>query len=366
MRPALYGLLLAAAAAAPARAQTELQQLQQQVAERDALIQQLLRRVEALEKRLPPAAAAPAAVAAQAPSPSPAPAPTAAAAPPATLSDEDGLRALEQALVRQGGLVLPPRALEVEAAYQYTHQSTGGLSIVSGPAGAQVADTSVRRHRHEASLGLRLGLPAQSQLAVHAPWVHTRTNTAANAVALERQEHASGIGDLQVQFSKQFTSEGPGHPAVLGAVSWKSATGDFGPGRPSTGSGFPSLQAELTAVKRQDPLVFFGGISYTDYRSRSYGGRTYEPGAAVGVRLGTLLAASPQSSLRIGIDLSSAGRTRVDGVATPGTDTLAALIELGVVSILNRRTSLDLNVGFGVTRDAPGLRVGVAVPYRFD
>ena len=357
MRLAPMGLLLAAAAVAPARAQTELQKLQQQVVERDALIQQLLRRVEALEQRAA-AAAAPPPVAAAPASP---PAPPA----PANTGEDEGLRALEQALVRQGGLVLPPRAFELEAAYQYTHDGRNGLAIVAGPSGPQVADTTSRRHRHEASLGLRLGLPARSQLVLRLPWVHARGSTASPAVGLDRQESGSGIGDVEVQVSRQLADEGPGRPAVVGSLAWKAGTGDYAPGRPSPGGGFPSVQVALTAVKRQDPLVFYGGLSYTDYRARSYGGNRYEPGAAFGLRLGTLLAASPQSSLRLGLELSRAARTRIDGAASPGSGTLAGVVELGLVSVLDRRSSLDLNVGFGVTQDAPRLRIGVALPVRF-
>lgn len=356
--------LVLCCAAVPARAQGDLQKLQQQLAERDALIQDLVRRVEALEQRLhgaapAPAPSAPAANAAAASR-------TAASAPADATPEEDTARALERALVREGGLVLPPRAFEIETAYQYTYDGRRGLAVVQTAAGPQLAEGATARQRHEASLGLRVGLPGASQLALRVPYAQARNRSAAAAVAFDQSERASGIGDVEVQFTKQVMDERPGRPALLASLTWKAATGEFRAGQPSPGSGFDGLQAALTAVKRQDPLVFFGGLSYTAYRERVHGGVAMQPGPAVGARLGTLLAASPQSSLRLGLDLSRATRTRVNGAAAPGTETVSGLIELGLVSMLTRSTSLDLSVGFGVTADAPRLRLGVALPVRFN
>jgi hypothetical protein len=352
-------LLLAAALAGPVRAQGDVDSLQQQLRQRDALIQDLLRRVEALERR----AGAPMAAAAAAPPPAPAVAQAPAAAA-ASADEEDTVRALEQALVRQGGLVLPPRSVEVEPAYLYTFDGNRALGIVPTAAGAQVAQASSRRQRHEASLGLRVGLPWASQLTVTVPYVHVRNTSSAAALGFDQSDRTSGVGDLQVQVSRQLLDEGRGHPALLASLAWKGANGDYQAGAPSAGSGFASVQAALTAVKRQDPLVFFGGVSYTAYRARDQAAGHTEPGASTGIRLGTMLAASPQSSLRIGVDLARTLRTRVNGTALAGSETLSGVVELGVVSLFNKTTSLDVSVGFGVTPDAPRLRVGVALPIR--
>lgn len=358
MRPSVPVLLLAACVSmAPAYAQTEVQRLQQQLLERDTLIRDLLRRVEALEQK----SRAPVTTSA---------APTAAqpAAPPPSGGslDEEGMRALERALVRQGGLVLPAGAMELETRYQYTLDGRRGLAILQTPAGPQVTESTDRRHRHEAALGLRIGLPWASQLDVRVPYVQVRATSSAAALGLDQADRITGAGDAEVQFTRQLADERAGRPALLGSVTWKAANGEYRPGQASPGSGFTSIQAALTVVKRQDPLVFFGGLSYTAYRSRTYEGDHMAPGRGIGVRLGTLLAASPQSSLRIGLELAHAGRTRFNGVAAAGSDTLSGMVELGLASVLTRTTSLDFSVGFGVTPDAPRLRVGIAFPVRLD
>jgi hypothetical protein len=361
MRQAFAVLLLVLfAATRPAHGQDELQKLQQQLLQRDALIQELLRRVEALEQTVRGPA-----------SPAPAPATTAQASPVARApaaepaAEDEGLRALERALVREGGLVLPPRAVELEPRYQFSYDGRRGLAIVQTPAGPQVTEGTTRQQRHEATLGLRVGLPSAWQVSLRLPYVEARDSSAASAVGVDQARHRGGIGDAEVQLTKQFSDERPGRPALLGSLAWKAANGAYQPGLPSPGSGFASLQAALTAVKRQDPLVFFGGLSYTAFRARSHGGNEIDPGDTVGVRLGTLLAASPQSSLRIGLDLARSSRTRVNGAAAAGTESLSGQIELGLSSLVSRRTSLDVSVGFGVTPEAPRLRVGLALPIRF-
>ena len=358
MRPGHAMLLAALSAALPAQAQGQLEKLQEQLQQRDALIQDLMRRVEALEMRSQPASAA-AAV------PGPAAVPTAVAPPPApAVAGEEGdtVRALEQALVRQGGLVLPARSVEVEAGYLYTYEGNRALGIVPTPSGPQVAQATARKQRHEASLGFRVGLPWSSQLSLRVPYVHARQTSTAAAVGFDQSDRASGVGDVEVQFSKQLADEARGRPAWLASLTWKPATGDFRPDLPSSGTGFRSLQLGLTAVKRQDPLVFFGGVSYTAVRSGTVAGNDTDPGNTVGLRLGTLLAASPQSSIRVGLDLARTQRTRVNGSAVPGTETFSGVVELGVVSLFDKTRSVDVNVGFGVTPDAPRLRIGVAVP----
>jgi hypothetical protein len=151
----------------------------------------------------------------------------------------------------------------------------------------------------------------------------------------------------------------------MGSLSWQPATGRFDAGQLSPGGGFPSVQLGLTAVKRQDPLVFFGGVNLTRYSARSAEAGRLAPGHGVGMRLGALLAASPDTSLRASLDISRNGQTRLNGAALPGTDTLNGVLELGLSSVVSRRVAVDVNLGVGITPDAPDFRLGIAFPIRF-
>jgi hypothetical protein len=79
----------------------------------------------------------------------------------------------------------------------------------------------------------------------------------------------------------------------------------------------------------------------------------------------TLLAASPQTSLRTGVDLSRAGRTRVNGMTLPGSDTSIASLQFGLSTLISRRTLLDVQFSAGLTPDAPHYALSAALPIRF-
>lgn len=320
---------------------------------RDALIQELRRRIEVLEKRLADKPAAP--------TPAPAPAPKPTASEEAGREDE-GARALERTLVRTGGLVLPKGVFELEPRLQYSYRGTQGLGIVTVGGVAQVAQQDVSRNRFEARLDLRAGLPWSMQAEIRVPYVWVDEDRAS---ATRESEQSSGLGDIEIGLAKQFLDERGSRPALLGALNWRSASGDHELGRLSPGSGFPQLQAALTAVKRQDPLVFYGTASYTWLFERERSGSDVDPGDALGLKAGAILAASPETSLRAALDLTWSGRAELNGTSVPGSDATAAVLELGLAMLLSSRTLLDLELGIGLTPDVPDFRVRLALPIRF-
>ena len=324
---------------------------------RDALIEELRQRIDALEKRLDERPAPP-------PPPPPAPKP---AAPAPSASEEaaatdEGARALERALVREGGLVLPRKVIEVEPRLQYAYRGVQGLNIVSVAGIPQVLEQDLRRDELEASVAVRAGLPANFQAEVRLPYVWLDQNRASGG-ALSESERVSGWGDIELGLSKQLATARRG--GLLGSLLWKSASGEHELGRLSPGTGFPSLQAALNVVAREDPLVFFISPSYTWVFERDKSGFNVNPGDAVGLKAGALLAASPETSLRGSFELSRVSRTRIDGQHVPGSETTVGILELGLAKVLSRRTLLDVQFGIGVTPDAPGFRLRIAVPIRF-
>jgi hypothetical protein len=324
---------------------------------RDAVIQELRQRLEALEKKLGE-------------QPTPPPPPGAAAkpsAPPPTESEEagaadEGARALERALVREGGLVLPRGVIEVEPRLDYTHRGTEGLNLVTINGVPQVAQQDVRSNKFEASVAVRFGLPKSFQAEVRVPYVWIDQNRATLS-AVSESERVSGWGDIELGLSKQLATARRG--GVLASLIWKSTTGEHEPGRLSPGSGFPSLQAALTAVTREDPLVFFVSPSYTYVFTRERSGVDVNPGNAIGLKAGTLLAASPETSLRASFELSHSARTRIATQDVAGSDTTVGFLEVGLAKVLTRSTLLDVQLGIGLTSDTPDFRLRFALPIRF-
>jgi hypothetical protein len=344
---------------------------------RDALIQELRQRIEALEKKLeeqpapprPETAPRPPVAAPEQPAPPrpeaaprpPAPGPTPSESEEAGVADE-GARALERALVREGGLVLPRGVIEVEPRLQYTYRGTQGLSVVTVAGVPQVAQQDVRRNELEASVAVRRGLRGSLQVEARLPYVWIDQNRATSG-AVSESERVSGWGDVELGLSKQLATARRG--GVLGSLVWRSASGQHDLGGLSPGSGFHQLQAALTAVTREDPLVFFVTPSYIWVFKRERSGVDVDPGDAYGLRAGTLLAASPDTSLRASFELSRFARTRIAGQDVPGSDTTVGILELGLAKLLTRRTLLDVQLGIGLTPDAPDFRLRLALPIRY-
>lgn len=222
-----------------------------------------------------------------------------------------------------------------------------------------------RVHRTEASLGLRIGLPWTSQAEIRVPYgVVRQDRTLAGSV--RETAHDRGFGDPELGLTKQLALERGWRPSLLASLNWRIPHGDFRVGEPSVTSGFHSLQASLTAVKRQDPLVFFGTLSYTSVFERTHQGTEIDPGNPLGLRVGAILAASPQTSLRGSFEVNRAGVTRIDGAKAPGTDATMGTLQFGVATLISRRALLDIQLGVGVTPEAPDFRLIAAVPIRFD
>ncbi|GEO41837.1 hypothetical protein SAE02_59850 [Skermanella aerolata] len=143
-----------------------------------------------------------------------------------------------------------------------------------------------------------------------------------------------------------------------------ASTGDRGD-HDRLGSGSDSIQAALTAVKSQDPLVFVGSLSYAANLEDKEAGRTVDPGNQVGVNLSSILAVSPETSLGFGVELSFSNETDVDGQEIAGSDGLSGVLELGLGTVLTPSTLLSITAGMGFTEDAPDFRLGFSLPIRF-
>lgn len=329
---------------------------------RDQAIQNLQQRIDQLERKLN---AIPA-VRSQPPSP------TATASTDG--EDETSERALEWALIRQGGLLLAPWSFELQPGIGYSYRDVGTLS----PANNTIVDVPsvVRNETLSTDVTLRLGLPLGSQVEVYVPYI-LDTQRDITFGPINQNQSESGLGDVSVTLSKQLLTESGGLPNLLATLSWKSTTGNNGntidpnsvdPNQPSLisiGSGYQSFQGSLTMVKSQEPLVFLGSLSYAANLSETINGTDVNPGDAIGLRLGTILSASPDSSWRLALNLARYSNTELNGVEIPGSDATTGLLEIGVSSVLSAKTLLDFTAGFGLTNNSPDFTVNVALPIRF-
>jgi hypothetical protein len=362
--------------------------------QRDAVIRQLVQRMEALEQQVSPKngiALAPTAAAPVEPAPLPASKPALAArqyaateleedapepegqaagepgqAPGEIYVDEDSIeRALERTLVEEGALLLPFGKVEIQPSVTF-ERSDSSFPIVAIQNGSTlIGDQEIRRNELTSALDLRVGLPLDAQLELGLPyqWAQQSTVTSVGGRPLDEDDVTGhGFGDLSVGFAKTLLREQGYAPDIVARLRWDSATGKREDNGVGLGGGFNELTGQLVASKRQDPLVFVGSLSY----ETTFENDDLDPGDEFGFTLGTVLAASPETSLRFLLDQRFVDDFQVDGQPVRGSDQVMSTLSIGAASILGRGVLLDLAAGVGLTNDAPDYSVSVSLPIRFD
>jgi hypothetical protein len=360
-----------------------VQNLLKKLDERDAVILDLVKRVQQLEQRVGAAGPADSAVTpdvaatgatatgaatvaasrstAQAESPAETPASPQTPAAPGTfaVNPEDAKRALERTLVQAGALLLPFGAIDVEPGFTYQRRETTRPFLFQSEGLLQVGTLETRENELTGSLDFRFGLPWTSQLEFGVPYRYRDVSEV--FLSTEESTSASGFGDVNVGFAKEFLRERGWRPDLIGRVTWNSDTGQEKNGL-VLGSGFHSVTGSLTALKRQDPLAFIAsGFYRTNFEKNDI-----DPGDEFGFILGTVLAASPDTSLSLSLQQTFANDVSLGGRSIPGSDQVSSVLVVGASSVLGRGVLLSLNAGIGLTDDAPDYFVGVSLPIRFN
>lgn len=258
--------------------------------------------------------------------------------PPGAPGEDENDRALEQALVSQGALVLSPFSYELAPEFSWAHWDS-----VTNP---------TLENSYSAGLNFRMGLPWRSQVSLSVPYVWSDFGDSGSA---------DGLGDAGVVFSKELLQEGPIAPALLGSVGWTSPTS-----RACCTGPIPyvsGFQGGLTAVKRLDPLVAFATVSYYSEISGFVVGSSFNPSDVIGTRLGASLAVTPATSLSAGLNISFL--TDTPSFPGPQPDDIISTVDLGFNTLLWRRTFISTTAQFGLTGDVPDFRLITTVPVRF-
>jgi hypothetical protein len=388
---------------APDLAQDPIGELRREVEQRDAVIDSLLARVEQLEQdavlsgddldrmvagRAPsagegslPQPGARSVGAAEQPPSEPAsqheaPTPredhgagsTSAQAQPGQLEvDEDEIdRALERTLVQTGALLLPMGQAEVEPSFSYGRRETDAPTFFFENGTTFVGTREVRRNEFELGQELRLGLPFEAQLELAFVHRYVDQSTVMKVGMGERAEdnaNGHGPGDLTIGLAKTLLREnGSWWPDVVGRVSWDTGTGEAADGPVILGGGFDELRGSLSATKRQDPLAFVGSVSY----KMSLENDNVDPGDEIGLALGAVLAASPETSLRALFGQTFSQETKLDGESIDGSDRVFGTLTLGASSVLGPGILLDIAGDVGLTDDGVDYALRASLPIRFD
>lgn len=281
------------------------------------------------------------------------------------VEEEDVERALERTLVQAGALLLPFGTVEIEPSFAYTRRESDSPLLVAQAGLISAAEQQVRRNEFDANIDLRIGLPFDSQFEIALPYrvVNQETVNSINGAPFsETDDTGHGIGDVSVGVAKTFLRESGWRPDLIGRVTWDTDTANQNDGGVALGGGFHEIRGSLTALKRQDPLAFVASASY----ETAFESDNVDPGDTFSISLASILAASPETSLRIVFDQSFVDEVEVGGVHVDGSNQTIGALTLGAATILGPGVLLDVAGSIGLTEDAADYAIVVSVPVRFN
>lgn len=261
-------------------------------------------------------------------------------------------RALERTLALEGTVLLPPGTFETVGSLTYDYFDFKDLG------GTQ----RTRRDRLIGRLELRYGLPFDAQIELSLPYnrVHERIDKTAPPVT-STSDTGSGAGDIRLGFAKTLMRENGSLPDLVGRISYDSASGDDEDNGVSLTSDAEELELSLHALKRLDPLALSARLGY----EWSFEKNNVDYGDTVSLGLAASLAASPATSVSIGLDASWGDEARVGGVKIAGSSSNQAVLKFGVSSIVARNTLANVSVGAGLTDDSSDYYIGFSLSRRF-
>ncbi|MBK1646518.1 hypothetical protein CKO25_18085 [Thiocapsa imhoffii] len=273
-------------------------------------------------------------------------------------------RALERTLQAEGAFLLGPGRFLVEPYFNYTRRENTVPTLVEADGFLAARNVEVNQNEYDAGVRILAGLPFNSQLELTVPyrWVEQSVNEPVGLNGVRsRGNSGNSIGDVRIGLATTLLRESGWKPDLVGRVTWNTGSGDrFSSGVP-LGIGYQDVRVGLTALKRQDPLVFTANLNYTYTFEKD----SVQPGDAWGFTLGTSLAASPDTALSLALIQSFSSETRLNGHNIPGSDQVSSILAIGASSIVARRTLLAFTLGVGLTDDAPDYLINVALPIQF-
>jgi hypothetical protein len=288
-------------------------------------------------------------------------------------ADKLAQAALERTLIESGSLLLPAGVMEIQPRLGYGLISAHSVNIDCGWFGevlciGDIDSQYVRRESFFFDLIYRLGLPWNMQLDVRVPIGYDTLNVDF-ANQAKQEADAFGVGDVELSLSGQLLRERDWMPGLVGAFRWKSTSGsdpfDTDEDSLATGSGFNDFQLSFTSTKVRDPVVLFSNLSYTFRLSdEKQGVGRVDLGDIAGLQLGMAVALNLETSLSFGWSQSWVQETSLDGSKIGGTFDRPGSLRIGATYVPAAGRSIDFGVAVGVTDGAPDVEASLSFPIR--
>lgn len=352
-----------------------------------------------------PPASAPTPMAAAAPS---APAGQAAQAAPIsgpTPKQRETRRVLETAheLSSTGGVLTPRGHLVIDPSIEYDYWNQNqvnisGFTIIPGITFGNINVQRVQANYVTEALTFRYGVTNRFELNLKLPLVYATGSTITQPLGPHAQvfaptANAFSIGDVQAGASYQLNTGEHGWPVFLANVLFKSATGTSPFSVPiyttrdpnglyiagiqrklPTGTGFDTLEPNLTMLIPTSPAVFFANVAYginfaggVEIANRSGAPpspATIGPGNFISGTFGVGFAVNDQTSMTFSYQQEHVWPTTENGTAIAGSSFDFGTFNFGVGFAIAPGVTVNIGAGIGVGPNNPIAKLLIEVPIR--
>jgi hypothetical protein len=138
------------------------------------------------------------------------------------------------------------------------------------------------------------------------------------------------------------------------------------PLKPRTGGGAWGYSSGFTFVNTADPIVLFGGIDYTHFRSIDYSYTTIEPGDVFGIRAGFGMAVTEKSSFSQQVIFGHQNSLRVGGQSVAGSSSSPISMRFAYTHRMPSGFIIEPSLQFGVTADSSASSFTVNIYKQFN
>lgn len=304
-----------------------------------------------------------------------------------------------EALPEGQNALLGAGRLVIEPSFEFS-QSSGNRLVFRGA----VIESAINIGLFEANdtardtmvgaLAVRYAVTDRLEIEGRVPYIyrHDRVTTTAQGTTATTQMYeldGSGIGDVELSARYQLTRGRNGGPIFIAGARVKSNTG-LGPFETerdangvatelATGSGFWAVQGSLSVAYPTDPAVLFANLSYMynigEDIDQSFGPVTVghvDPGDSIGFGFGFGFAVNPRFSYSLGYTHSYVLESETEltdannvMVTQQSSAFHVGSMQLGLSFRTSERQTVSASVDFGVTEDAPDVRVAFRAPFRW-
>jgi len=282
------------------------------------------------------------------------------------VDEESAQRALERTLVQSGALLLQSGQIDFETSLNFARNQKKIPVFFERDGTSFLSTDELRDSILLAAFQLRMGLPFESQLEFGLPYQYIDSSSVTrigNQIASESSSTNAATGDITLSIAKTLLKEKGPRPDVIARFNWDADNGDKNVQDDSlgAGSGHNEFGGSLTITKRQDPLIFTANLNYEYAKAK----HSVQPGESLGFSIGTVLAASPETSIRIALNQTFVGETEINNQKIFGSDRVIGALTLSASSVLDRRNFMNVSVEMGLTDDATDYSLNIAYIRRF-